>query len=438
MEWTVFLTLALGALAVILFSGVPVFVGFLLLNTGAVVILFGDRGFGLLTNSIYTTATSSSLMAIPLFILVGELLFRSGSIERLSKGVDALFGRIRGRSYYLTIAISTVFGALSGSAIAVTAVLGRSVLPTMLKEGYDKRVSGTMILGGASLSPIIPPSLIVVIVGSLVGNISIGGLLVAGIGPGILIASLLALYCFLRVCTDTTLAPEVSRTESSELSGVERLVAVLGALPFVVVVLAITGFILFGITTPSESAATGVIGAVLVAALYRTLSWEVLKTALGSTVRLSSAILIIVASSQFFGQLLSLTGTTRGLVESITALALEPWQILILLMLIPLVLCMFIDQIAFLVLAVPLYEPVVQSYGFDPIWFWTLFIINLTIGSVSPPFGYNLFTLRGASAQMSMRDIYASAWPVVAVFLGAIVCMAFFPAIVTTIPEMSK
>lgn len=435
MDWTVFLTLALSVLAAVLFTGVPVFIAFLLLNAGAVLILFGERGFGLLTNSIYTTATSPSLMAIPLFVLVGELLFRSGSIERLTASIDAMFGRIRGRSYYLVIALSTVFGALSGSAIAVTAVLGRSVLPAMLAEGYDKRLSSTMILGGASLSPIIPPSLIVVIVGSLVGNVSIGGLLVAGIGPGLLIAGLLALYCFLRISRRPDLAPETEGGAADNMPFWTRIKVIAGGVPFVIVVVAITGFILFGITTPSESAATGVIGAIIVAAIYRTLSVRVVIEGLSSAMRLSAAILIIVASSQFFGQLLSLTGTTRGLVSSVTGLGLEPWAMLLLLMLIPLILCMFIDQIAFLVLAIPLYEPVLDSYGFDPIWFWTLFIINLTIGSVSPPFGYNLFALRGASRRVSMPDIYNGAWPVVAIFLLAMVAMYLVPGIVTAIPE---
>ena len=193
MDWAVFLTLALCVLVALLFSGVPVFIAFLILNAGAVLVLFGERGFGLLANSIYTTTTTSGLMTIPLFVLVGELLFRSGSIERLQSAIDALVGRVSGRSYLLVVALSTVFGALSGSAIAVTAVLGRSVLPNMLRQGYDKRLSTTTILGGASLSPIIPPSLVVVIVGSLVTNISIAGLLVAGIGPGILIAAMLTL-----------------------------------------------------------------------------------------------------------------------------------------------------------------------------------------------------------------------------------------------------
>ena len=309
MDWTAILILSLGILSIVLFTGVPVFVAFLLLNVGAVLILFGERAFGLLTNSIYTTATSPSLMAIPLFILVGDLLFRSGSIERLTASIDALFGSIPGRSYYLIVGLSTVFGALSGSAIAVTALLGRTVLPSMLAEGYDKRLSSTMILGGASLSPIIPPSLIVVIVGSLVGNVSIGGLLVAGIGPGLMITGLMVIYCFMRVSLRPELAPRITHDGRGAMPFWSRIKAIASGLPFVIVVVAITGFILLGITTPSESAATGVIGALIVATIYRTLSVKVVVEALSSTVRLSAAILIIVASSQFFGQLLS---THRG------------------------------------------------------------------------------------------------------------------------------
>lgn len=436
MDWAVFLTLALCVLVALLFSGVPVFIAFLILNAGAVLVLFGERGFGLLANSIYTTTTTSGLMTIPLFVLVGELLFRSGSIERLQSAIDALVGRVRGRSYLLVVALSTVFGALSGSAIAVTAVLGRSVLPNMLRQGYDKRLSTTTILGGASLSPIIPPSLVVVIVGSLVTNISIAGLLVAGIGPGILIAAMLTLYCVVRVARDPTLAPATDRIEMTGPGIGEKVRAVLGGAPFLLVILAITGFILLGITTPSESAATGVAGALIVALIYRQLTAKVAFEALHSAVRISASILIIVASSQLFGQLLSLTGATRGLVTSVTALGLDPTLMIVLLMLVPLILCMFIDQLAFLVLAIPLYEPVLKSYDYDPIWFWTLFIINLTVGSVSPPFGYTLFALKGASDKLTIPDIYAGAWPVVIIFILAMAVMFAVPDIITTIPEL--
>lgn len=410
MNWAILLTIAITVLVLLLFSGVPVFIGFLVLNAGTVIALFGERGFGMITNSIYSTMTSNGLITIPLFVLVGELLFRSGSINRLQSAVDVLVGQMRGRSYYLVVALSTVFGALSGSAIAVSAVLGRSILPDMINEGYNRTLSATTILAGASLSPIVPPSLIVVIVGSLVTNVSIAKLLIAGIGPGLVIALMLVIYCAVRIYRNPALAPFPVKTE--RLSLARRALAVLSGTPFLIIIVAMTGFILLGIATPSESAATGVLGALVVAAIYRELSFSVIKAALISSVRISAAILVIVASSQLFGQLLSLTGATRGLVAMVTEFDLPPFTMMLLLMLVPLILCMFIDQLAFLVLAIPLYEPVLKSYEFDPIWFWTLFILNLTVGSVSPPFGYTLFALKGAASNnLDIRDVYAGRGP---------------------------
>lgn len=437
MNWAILLTIAITVLVLLLFSGVPVFIGFLVLNAGTVIALFGERGFGMITNSIYSTMTSNGLITIPLFVLVGELLFRSGSINRLQSAVDVLVGQMRGRSYYLVVALSTVFGALSGSAIAVSAVLGRSILPDMINEGYNRTLSATTILAGASLSPIVPPSLIVVIVGSLVTNVSIAKLLIAGIGPGLVIALMLVIYCAVRIYRNPALAPFPVKTE--RLSLARRALAVLSGTPFLIIIVAMTGFILLGIATPSESAATGVLGALVVAAIYRELSFSVIKAALISSVRISAAILVIVASSQLFGQLLSLTGATRGLVAMVTEFDLPPFTMMLLLMLVPLILCMFIDQLAFLVLAIPLYEPVLKSYEFDPIWFWTLFILNLTVGSVSPPFGYTLFALKGAASNnLDIRDVYAGAWPVVAIFVAAMALMIFVPGIITALPGLIK
>mgnify|MGYP000232918983 CR=1 FL=1 len=437
MNWAVLLSVALAVLVVLLFSGAPVFTGFLVLNTGTVFALFGERGFGMITNSIYATMTSHGLITIPLFVLVGELLFRSGSINRLHSAVDVLVGQVRGRTYYLVVGLSTVFGALSGSAIAVSAVLGRSVLPGMIGEGYEKKLSATTILAGASLSPIIPPSLIVVIVGSLVSNVSIAKLLIAGIGPGLVIAAMVVIYCAVRVARNPDLAPPPLPPDP--ISTKKRTRILLAGSPFLIIIVAMTGFILLGITTPSESAATGVLAALMVAAIYRELKRDVIVTALKSSARISASILIIVASSQLFGQLLSLTGATRGLVTAVTELNLDASVMVIVLMLVPLVLCMFVDQLAFLVLAIPLYEPVLKSYDYDPIWFWTLFIINLTIGSISPPFGYTLFGLQGAAPNtLGIRDVYAGAWPVFGIFVVAMILMFFVPGIITSLPGFIK
>jgi tripartite ATP-independent transporter DctM subunit len=447
MTWAVFLLVAIGLLLALLFAGVRIFAAFLALNLVGLTLLLGPRGFGLFSNSIYETATSQSLMTVALFVLMGEVLFRSGTVAVLFDSIDRLVGRLRGRLYVVTIALSTVFGALSGSAVAVAAMLGRSVLPLMQERGYDTRLSAGTILAGASLAPIIPPSLLAIIVGSL-ADVSIAGLLVAGIVPGILFASLTLGWVLLSgdsAATRPSAPPPGIPASDVPASGVPVSgtglsvpLAIARMLPFLIVVFSVMGLILLGIATPSEAAATGVIGAVIVAALFGRLSVRMLGDAVASAVTISGVILVIVCSAKLFSQLLSLAGATRGLVALTGELGLGPDFTLLLMMLIPFLLCMFIDQIAFMLLAVPIYQPVVAAMGYDPIWFWTLFLIILTVGSLTPPFGYTLFALRGANPSLSTARVFSAAWPVVGIFLAGMLILWAVPALVTTIPALLK
>lgn len=434
MEWYWTLSLSLVLLFALMATGLPVFAAFLLANISGVLVTVGSRGFGMFTNSLYETITSESFVTIPLFILMGEVLFRSGSVSVLSRAVDVLIGRVRGRLYLLTLSLSTIFGALSGSAVAVAAMLGRSVLPQMTEEGYDERLSNMTILGGASLAPIIPPSLLVIVIGSLVTNVSIAGLLVAGVVPGIILAVIMAIYIFIRVSLDPSLAPAQEHVVDHSLG--DRAKAVLSMLPFGIVIFSVMGLILLGIATPSEAAAAGVVGAVLTACVYRRFSLAMLWAALRSGASISAMILMIVACSKFFGQLLAFFGATTGLINAMGHLSIDPWLMLFILMLVPLILCMFIDQFAFLLLAIPLYDPIIRTYGFEPMWFWTLFLINLTIGSLTPPFGYTLFALKGAAPHVSISEVYRSAWPVVAIFIASLVLFALVPVFITWLPGL--
>lgn len=434
MEWYFALGAALTVLFLLLATGLPVFVAFLIANISGVLIAIGPRGFGLFSNSVYETMTSESFVTIPLFILMGEILFRSGSVEILSNALDVLIGRLRGRLYFLIIALSTVFGALSGSAVAVAAMLGRSILPTMREKGYDIKLSNMAILGGASLAPIIPPSLLVIVIGSLVNNVSIAGLLVAGVVPGIILAALLGSYILLRIRANPALAP--AQEDHTRRSLREKTWALISMLPFGIVIFAVMGLILLGVATPSEAAATGVVGAALTAVIYRRFSIGMVWTALRSSVGIAAMILLIVASSKLFGQLLAFIGATSGLIEFVGGLTIADWAMFAFLMLVPLILCMFIDQFAFLLLAIPLYEPIIRTYDFDPIWFWTLFLINLTVGSLTPPFGYTPFALKGAAEGVGIGEIYRSAWPVVAIFLVGMLIFALVPALITFLPGL--
>lgn len=434
MEWWAILLVSFSVIILMMGSGLPVFVAFLFANVAGLLIVIGPRGFGMFSNSVYDTLTAENFATVPLFILMGEILFRSGAVQVLAKAVDVVVGRVRGRMYLLVIMLSTIFGALSGSAVAVAAMLGRSILPQMEKMGYSQRLSSSTILAGASLAPIIPPSILVIVIGSLVSNVSIAGLLVAGLIPGAIIAFMFAIYVGIKVVMDPSLAPE--REDKPRTTIMDVIKALISTLPFGLVIFSVMGLILLGVATPSEAAAAGVVGALITAMIYKRFSFSLTWSALKSAAGISAMILLIVASSKLFGQLLSFSGATPGLIRFVGELQVDPMVMLLLLMLVPLVLCMFMDQFAFMLLAIPLYEPILRAYGFDPLWFWTLFLINLTIGSITPPFGYTLFALKGVADQLTISMIYRSAWPTVIIFLSALVLFAYVPSLVTFLPSL--
>ena len=437
MDWLLSLGIGLGLLMMVLMAGMPIFLGFLALNLAGVLIFFGPSGFGLFINSVVDTSTSGSLTTIPLFILMGEILFRSGAVDVLFDGVDRMIGGVRGRLYLLVVTLSTLFGALSGSAVAVVAMLGRTLLPQMMERGYDKKLSAALIQGGASLAPIIPPSLLAVIIGSM-ADVSISGLLLAGILPGLLLAGMMIAWVFIEVWRKPSLAP-ADTGEREPMSWPELGLIIFRMLPFGIVIFSVMGLMLLGIATPSEAAATGGLGAMITAAIYRKLSLGMLRAALVSSVAVSAMILIIVAVSVLFGQLLAFTGATGDLVRFTAGLNLHPMAMFLLLMLVPFILCMFIDQIAFMLVAIPIYAPLVKALGFDPIWFWTLFSINLTVGSLTPPFGYTMFALRAAAPQhITLQEVFSASWPVTWLFLLGMAIMTLFPPIITFLPALLR
>lgn len=433
MDWALILALFFSALLLLMATGLNVFIAFLAVNLCATGLLIGSRGFGLFANSVLGSITTTGYATVPLFILMGEILFRSGSVDVLLDSVDRLVGRIRGRLYAVVILIATIFGALSGSSIAVSAMLGRSALPNMEARGYSKTLSASVILAGASLAPIIPPSLLAIILGSL-ADVPIAGLLIAGIVPGLIIAAMTAGYVTVTVVRNPDSAPADRPAPAQDRGSAVR--AALRMLPFLIIIFMVMGLIMLGVATPGESAATGVLGAIAVSVVYRRLSLGMIAKAVKSATRISVMILIVVASSTLFSQLVAFTGASRALVAWSAALELPPMAMFAIMMLLPLFLCMFIDQVAFLLMAVPLYGPLVASLGFDPIWFWTIFMINLTVGGLTPPFGYTLFALAGAAPNMSTAMVFRASLPVIMIFLSAMVLLSLVPDLVTWLPGL--
>ena len=427
-----------GGLALLLgafMTGAPIFIAFLVINIAGVLIVLGQPGFGMVANSIFETTNIAALSAVPLFILMGELLFRSGSIDILFDSVDKLVGKVRGRQYVLCIVLSTIFGALSGAAMGVAAMMARTLYPGMIERKYDSRLSTGAILAGASLAPIIPPSVLVIIIGTL-ADVSIAGLLIAGIVPGLLLSSMFLIYIFARVRANPELAPYGDSDTAPEVTTWEMVVAVLRVLPFAIIIFCVMGFILLGIATPSESAATGVLGALLTAVYYRKLNWQMISESITSAAFITSMILVIMASSKMFSQLLAFTGSTRELTTLIVTLNFEPYVMLFIMMLIPFILCMFIDQIALMLVVIPIYQPLLGTLGFDPIWFWLIMLLNVTVGGITPPFGYTMFAFKGSAPHVPLKDIFNATWPFVGIFLVGMIVIAAFPPLATWLPGL--
>lgn len=433
--WYYTVGLAFGSLIVLTFMGLPVFICFLLINVLGILVLLGPSAFGMFSNSMVATLTSEPFIAIPMFLLMGEMLSRSRAIEELYQALDAILGRTRIRLYAMCTMLATMLGTMSGSAMADAAMLGRSVYPGMVARGYDSKISCGLILAGASLAVIIPPSVLVIILATL-ANQSIAKMLIAGLLPGLFLAVLFLGFVYIRVLIDPSKAPPIDETSYRSLS--ERLKGFSRILPFGFVIFMVIGLILFGIASPTEAAAAGVFATLLVAAYLRTLSLSMLREALFSAAKITGTIFVIVMSANLFGQLLTFTGAPEEMVRIFEDLNVAPWAVFILLMFVSLVACMFLGQTEYMLISVPIFAPIVNAMGFDPIWFWTLYLINITAGGLTPPFGMAMFVFKAAVPGSNIIDIYRSCWPFVLVIMFGIAVMTAFPQIVLFLPGLTR
>ncbi len=436
MTWWEVLSGGIVLLFGLLLLGVPIFVAFLILNVTGILVLLGPSGFGMFANSIFTTGTLNALAAVPLFILMGDILFRSGAIEVLLASMDRLVGRIRGRQYVLCILLSAVLGALSGAAMAVAGLLGRSLFPTMLKRGYDRHLSAGTILAGASLDPIIPPSVLAILIATI-AQISTGKLLLAGIIPGILLTGMFLVYVFIRLKINPALAPDVDADDPAKARD-SIPVAILKMIPSLFIFFLVMGLVMLGIATPTEAAATGVVGAVVLAIGYRKFSWALLREAFTSAASITSLLLLVMCCAVIFSQLLTLTGAATKLAELVVEMKLSHWMMLAVLLALPFLLeLLCLDSTALMFILIPIYQPILKVYGFDEIWFYTLFLVVVTVGGITPPFGYTLFALKTAAPDVPMTDIFKASWPFTWIILLGLVIMAVFPAIITFLPNLT-
>lgn len=435
MEWWVALLVIFGSLLIVMASGLPIAFCFLLINIiGAVLLWGGTQGLEQIILSMRSSVTTFSLLPLPLFILMGEVIFRSQIAPQMIDALDKWLGRLPGRLGLLAVAAGTIFATLTGAAIASVAMLGETLVPEMERRGYKKSMSIGPILGSAGLAIMIPPSGLAILLAAL-GEFSGGKLLIAIIVPGLLMATIFAAYILLRCWLDTSIAPPYN-VPAVPLS--EKLVdSVKYLMPLWFIIFLVIGIIFVGVATPTEAAATGAMGTFVLAACYRRLNWDVVKKSVAGTINITVMAFMIISGAAAFSQILAFTQATPELAQLALGLPVAPVFVMAGMQVVGLFLGMFINSIPIMMVCVPIFMPVVRALGFDPVWFGAIFLLVIETGGLTPPFGISCFVMKGVAPKgTTMEQIYRAALPFVSFNLVVIALMLIFPQIVLWLPSI--
>jgi tripartite ATP-independent transporter DctM subunit len=435
MSWQSAAWLLLGGSTVLMFLGLPVAFAFLAINlAGAAIFLGGEAGMMQLARNSVQSVTSFALTPIPLFILMGEVLFHTGLAVRVIDGVERLIREVPGRLAVIAVIAGTVFSAISGSTIATTAMLGSLMLPVMLSRGYHPTIATGPIMAIGAVDMLIPPSALTVLLGSLSG-ISISKLLVGGIVPGLILSAIFVGYIVTRVRLTPALAP---KTAFEEFHGWRRFQPFFQyVLPLVSIFVVVVGAMIVGWATPTECAALGAFATMVLALLYRSLTISNLLRALQGTAGISGMILFIIVGATTFSQILSFSGASNGLAQLITGLGLPPLAVIAGMMLFLIFLGVFVEQVSMMMITLPIFMPVVQQMGVDLVWFGVMFLICMQLGLLLPPHGLLLMTMKGvAPAQVTMLHIFHAVVPFVLISIAVLVLVFLVPAVATWLPGL--
>lgn len=435
MEWYEALALLLGAILALMAMGMPVALAFLAANIiGAWIFMGGERGVSQLLNNGLGALTKYALVPIPLFLLMGEIFFHTGLGARMFNAIDKLMGRLPGRLSYVTVLGGTAFSTLSGSSMGSTALLGSLMVPEMSRRGYKSHMSIGPILGTGGLAIIIPPSALAVLLATL-AQIDVAALLIAGVLPGLILAGFYIGTIWIQTRLDPDAAPAYAVEPMSMAA--KMLLLLREVVPMVGVMVIIVVLMIRGFVTPSEAAAFGALGVLILAALFRCLTWEAIRKSVTGALRVTLMAYLIVFGSATFSQLLAFSGASRGLVNWATSFDLAPLAMLAVMFAVLLLLGMFMEQISIMLLTVPIFFPLALSLGFDPVWFGLIMLLSLEISFTTPPFGLLLFVMKGvAPPGTTMREIYTSAFPFIGCSLVLVVLLVAFPQIALWLPSL--
>lgn len=432
MSLEVITALYFACLFISLFLGLPVAFG--LGGTAVIFALFFEpRALLAIPSAFYSTPWSSILVTIPLFLFMGSLIRYSGIAAAAYDAVYKLIGHIPGGLAIGTVQVSTIFAAVTGITPPATIAMGQIAYPSMMKYHYDRKIAIGSICAGGALGALIPPSVPFIFYG-LLANASIGKLFMAGLVPGLMLATFYTIYIGVRCKVQPHIGPALPK--EIRFSPREKLASLLDIWPFAVLIVVVLGAIWGGITTPAEAAALGATGALLITIVNRQLSWKVLKDSLSTTLKLTGMGLWILIGANIFLNIFNAMGSQDLITSAVLAMPGGTMGVLFLMMLIILVLGMVMDDWAIIMLCTPLFIPIVEALEVDKIWFGVLFIVNIQIAYLTPPFGFVLFWIKSIlPSDVDMGNIYQSVWPFVLLQLLGLTLVFLFPQIALWLPD---
>ena len=439
-----FLCLAMFlTLIAVIASGLP-----LAFCLAGVATLFGliDNGwsvpnlFDMFSNNIWGLMDNYVLVAIPLFILMAQLLDRSKVAEALFEALYIVLGGIKGGLGLAVVVVCTVFAATTGIIGASVVAMGLLATPALTSKGYQKEMTAGIICSAGTLGILIPPSIMMVVYGGLTGlkETSVGNLFAGAILPGLILAALYFIYILVRCNLNPQLGPPISKEEAGRWSVAQKWAMTLKSLiPPLALILAVMGTILAGIATPTEAAGLGATGALLLALFNGKLNWTVLRDAAFATLKTTSMVMMLFIGGTFFSTVFLGMGGGDVVADLMIGSGLNPWLVLFIMMFIVFLMGMFIDWAAILLITVPIFMPIVMELGFDPLWFSLLMCVNLQTSFVTPPFGYALFYFAGvAPPGYTMMHIYRGIMPFIFLQLIGLAIIVAFPALTTWLPAV--
>ena len=394
--------------------------------------MFANNAWGLMNNYV--------LVAIPLFILMAQLLDRSKVAEQLFEALYIVLGRVRGGLGLAVVVVCTVFAATTGIIGASVVAMGLLATPALLNKGYQKELTSGIICASGTLGILIPPSIMMVIYGGLTGlkETSVGNLFAGAIFPGLILSSLYFLYIFVLCKVRPEMGPPISEEEAAKWSARQKWAMTLKSLiPPLALILAVMGTILAGVATPTEAAGLGATGAAVLALFNRKLTWTVIRDASYATLKTTSMVMMLFIGGKFFSTVFLSMGGGDVVADLMIGSGLNRWTVLFIMMFIVFIMGMFIDWAAILLITVPVFMPIVMELGFNPLWFSLLMCVNLQTSFVTPPFGYALFYFAGVAPKgYTMMHIYRGIMPFVFLQLIGLAILVLFPSLITWLPAL--